>query len=206
MLTDLDDIENRQNSSRKEDKRDEIRLLESEIEQQKKENQTNHRVLRDFLGNLQKLKNKLAKIQSENNQMADEALETQGYFQQDKSALEKKTPGYLEIYQDNLRKRDAIADLEQEKDKIEQEVDAEIKKAIELNDEVQKKIDERDELLKEIQKIKNTEIGVKIIKKIATYFILLKLKRMEEDAKTLRQTIEELKQRLKDSDTNNATK
>ena len=38
--------------------------------------------------------------------MADEALNTQEYFQQGKKELEKKTPGYFDIYQDNLANRD----------------------------------------------------------------------------------------------------
>ena len=61
-MTDIDDIENRQKSSRKEDKREEIRFLEAEIEQQKKENQENSKDLRGFLGRLNEMKSKLSKI------------------------------------------------------------------------------------------------------------------------------------------------
>lgn len=206
IMKDLEDIEQKKISGKIEDKREEILKIQKELEGQKDIIKENKIELRSFLQEMNALKHKLNKLLAMNQHSTDKVYGMKKYFEQDKQKMEDKLPGFLEIYNQNLAKRDELNQQTERFQKEQKKLNDEVEKIIKVNDDIGNAATKRDKLLKEIQDWKKSEMSRKVIEKISKFLIRLKLKKLEADARSLQITVDELKAKIKEEDAKGASK
>ena len=120
--------------------------------------------------------------------------------------MQEKLPGYKEIYNDNIKKKKELNDLNDEAIQKLQGLQKETDEVEKLAEQLDDGVEQRDDLLRQLEEFRKNQMVRKLINRMSRFIILIKYRGLEGDADNLKKTMEELKNMQKKESNMNATK